>query len=329
MYILLLILVGLLGWYAYERKQRPTHAVEPGLHEEIEIPHDQEWEVYHNQISLCSKKLRICMDELDLPHESHHVDLIETRSYENLSRDFLKINPGFTVPVLVHNGHPVYESHEQIVYAAEQAGQRGRSLLGSTAEQRDQIARWIDETAIKGDPLSSDQETAGHAAPGLTIPIFTCMLNYIPWWRVVEGLLFHGDRRRPLAFSAMKARGIHKLPPPIQAIIAKSRDEMEARLDAAEQELGDGRTWICGETFTLADVGWMAILERLDEVDWTGFFFGQGRRPLTLAYWTRLKERPSYKRALGERSAIHLRALEDLRKAKEVAPEVREMLEPY
>ena len=110
MYILLLILVGLLGWYAYERKQRPTHAVEPGLHEEIEIPHDQEWEVYHNQISLCSKKLRVCMDELDLPYESHHVDLIETRSYENLSRDFLKINPGqYYNPYMAGDTTPNYE----------------------------------------------------------------------------------------------------------------------------------------------------------------------------------------------------------------------------
>ena len=26
------------------------------------------------------------------------------------------VNPAGTVPVLIHNGHPVYESHEQIVY---------------------------------------------------------------------------------------------------------------------------------------------------------------------------------------------------------------------
>ncbi|MEE3328393.1 MAG: glutathione S-transferase family protein, partial [Myxococcota bacterium] len=311
MYILILIVVGSAIWYVYEKKQRPTHAVAPGLHEEIEIPHTREWEVYHNQISLCSKKLRVCMAELGLPYESHHIDLIETRSYENLSREFLKINPGFTVPVLIHNGHPIYESHEQIVYAAEHAGSRGKALLGSTPEMQDEIAQWIDETAIKGDPLSSDRVTAGNAAPGLTIPIFTCMLTYIPWWRVGEGLLFHGDRRRPLAFSAMKARGIHKLPPPIQTLIRKARTDMSHRLDKAEECLKDGRHFICGESFTLADVGWMAILERIDEVDWIPFFFGDEKRPRTLAYWKRLKERPSYEAALGQRGAIHLRALED------------------
>jgi hypothetical protein len=29
---------------------------------------------------------------------------------------FLNINPAGTVPVLVHKEHPIYESHEQIVY---------------------------------------------------------------------------------------------------------------------------------------------------------------------------------------------------------------------
>ena len=31
------------------------------------------------------------------------------------------VNPAGTVPVLIHNGHPVYESHEQILYI-DQAG---------------------------------------------------------------------------------------------------------------------------------------------------------------------------------------------------------------
>lgn len=324
---LILILIGLGGWFVYEKAHRRTHTVTPGLHEEVNIPHAQEWELYQNQLSICSKKLRVCMEELDLPYQNHHIDLIETRCYENLSREFLKINPGFTVPVLIHDGHPVYESHEQIVYAAEHAGKKGLELLGHTQELRAEVSQWIDVTALKGDPITNTKGTAGNAAPGLTIPIFTCMLKYIPWWRVIEGLLFHGDRRRPALFLMLKLRGIHRLPPPAQAIIRKARNEMSQNLDAVEVLLGDDRTWICGGTFTLADVSWMAILERIDEVDWTHVFFGEDKRPATFAYWTRLKERPSYAAALGQRGSVHLRALEDLRKAKQVAPAVREALE--
>ena len=61
----------------------------------------------------------MCLAELGIPYKSHHIHLIETESYENLSRHFLAVNPGGLVPVLVHQGHPIYESHDQIRYAAE------------------------------------------------------------------------------------------------------------------------------------------------------------------------------------------------------------------
>ena len=58
-------------------------------------------------------------------YESNPVDLIETGRYENISRKFLQVNPAATVPVLLHNGHPIYESHEQLKYVAEQVDQQG------------------------------------------------------------------------------------------------------------------------------------------------------------------------------------------------------------
>ena len=315
------------AWWVYERTQRRTYAMSPGLHPEIDLPHSQEWEIYQNQISLCSKKLRVCMEELELPHASHPIDLVETGSYENLSRDFLKVNPGFTVPVLVHDGHPVYESHEQIVYAAEHAGPRGEQVMGATPELRSEVARWIDFGALKGDPLKGGPNRAGDSAPGLTIPIFTTMIAYIPWWRILEGLLFHGDRKRPLLFLMMKLRGIKRLPPPILAAVARSRENMGKHLDGLEEVLQDGRTWVCGETFTLGDVSWMAIFERLDEVDWADVFFGEGRRPRVRAYVARLKERPSYAAALSARGEIHVKALSDLQEAKRSSPDLRRALE--
>ncbi|NRA02823.1 MAG: glutathione S-transferase C-terminal domain-containing protein [Myxococcales bacterium] len=326
--MIIAILLGFLGWYLYERSQRRTHPMTPGLHAEIDLPHTQEWEIYQNSLSICSKKLRVCMEELRLPHLSHHIDLIETGSYENLSRRFLKVNPGFSVPVLVHNGHPVYESHDQIVYAAAHAGAKGAALLGETAELRAEVARWVDLGALKGNPLVGGEERAGNSAPGLTIPIFASMLRYIPWWRLGVGVLFHGQRRRPILFSILKLRGIHGLPPPAREAIRRARRNMSAHLDTLEQALADGRAWVCGETFTLADVSWMAILERLCEVDWIEVFLGQGKRPGVAAYWRRVQKRPSYEAALqSQRGDIAIRALQDLKDAKRSSPELREALE--
>ena len=61
------------------------------------------------------------MSEYDIPYESREVDLIETGRYQTLSRDFLKVNPSGLVPVLVHKGRPIYESHEQLSYLAAHA----------------------------------------------------------------------------------------------------------------------------------------------------------------------------------------------------------------
>ena len=327
MFGILVAIVVLVGWWVYERTQRRTHPVTPGLHPEIELPHTEEWEIYQNSISLCSKKLRVCMEELQLPHASHHIELIETGRYENLSRDFLKVNPGFTVPVLVHHGHPIYESHDQIVYAAEHGGSKGAQMLGVTPDERAEVARWVDQGAIKGNPLKSGAERAGNTAPGLTIPIFATMMAYIPWWRVGEGILFHGDVQRPLIFSALKFRGVHKLPPPALSAIRDSRENMGRHLDELEEVLSDGRDWVCGETFTLGDVGWMSLFARIEEVDWSDLFFGDGKRPRVSAYLERLKARPSYAAALDPCGEIQKKALADLREAKRASPKLRSQLE--
>ena len=327
LYLILLLLLGGIAWFLYEKRQRPTGELPPGLHEEILLPHEREWEIYENQLSFCSKKLRVCMQELGLDYVDQHIELVETSHYENLRRDYLRINPGFTVPVLVHHGHPIYESHEQIVYAAQHAGERGAELLGATPELRSQVNHWVEQGSLQGDPLEGDETRPGSGIPGLTIPLFATMIQYIPWSRLAEGVLFHGDRRRPLMFSAMKLLGLKKMPPPAVATIQKSRRSMSNHLDALEKLLSDERTWLCGDTFTLADINWMPIFERLDEADWSELLLNAEKRPAVAAYWARLKARPSYQKALIHRGEIHTRALQDIREAKRASPELRQQLE--
>ena len=69
--------------------------------------------LFHYSLSHHCKKVRLCLEEKNLPWREHHVDLFKQ---ENLEEDFLRINPNGTVPVLIHDGHPIYESHDQIQY---------------------------------------------------------------------------------------------------------------------------------------------------------------------------------------------------------------------
>jgi glutathione S-transferase len=264
---------------------------------------------------------------LGLAYTGHEIELIETGAYENIRPAFLRVNPGGTVPVLVHQGHSIYESHEQIVYAAQHAGEMGQRLLGSSPKGRAAVSQWVDFGALKGNPLDGGPDRAGDSIPALTFPLFAAMLPSIPWFRIVEGLLFHADRRRPLLFMVLKLRGLKGLPSPLLKTLKKARENMAGHLDHLEATLADGRPWVCGDQLTLADVGWVAILERLDEADWMDLYFGEGRRPAVVRYVERYRARPSYGTALSSRGAIQGNALEDIQRAKAESPALRKKLE--
>jgi len=322
---------GLVGWWAWEKSHRKTHPVPPGIQEDIDLGHEAEFELYHNALSLCSMKTRVCMAELQVPYKGHAIDLIETGSYQTLSRDFLAVNPAGTVPVLVHRGHPVYESHEQIRYAAAHAPPGSAALTPADPAARAEMERWIDMASLTDDPIRYPERSIGNAAPRLTLQLFAAMIEEIPYRNILEGLLFHFEKRRPLLFLTLKARGlerIHRLGLVMQ-LLAVGREHVNAHLDVLETQLTESRgPWILGEAFSLADVSWMVIFERLRQVDGEHVFIGGGLRPACTAYWKRLKERPSYAEAiLGYPHPLIDHGIQRLKEVKAADPELRKALE--
>ena len=323
--------VGLVGWWAWERSHRKTYSVPPGIQKDVHLVHEEEFELYHNPLSLCSMKTRVCMAELQIAYKGHAIDLIETGSYETLSRRFLAVNPAGTVPVLVHRGHPIYESHEQIRYAAAHAPPGSPSLVPADPGQREEMERWVDLSALTDDPIRYPERSVGNAIPRLTLQIFAAMIEKIPYRNILEGLLFHFDKRRPVLFLTLKAFGLermHRLKLVIQLVVV-GRKYVNAHLDTLEAKLVEsGGPWILGEAFTLADVSWMVIFERLRQVDNEHVFIGGGLRPACTAYWDRLKERPSYAEAiLGYPHPLIDHGIRRLMEAKAADPVLRNALE--
>jgi glutathione S-transferase len=289
------------AWYWRERGLRRTHAMAGGLHADRTLPHDAEFELYHNDFSLCSKKIRMCLAELGIPYASHHVDLIETGSYETLSRHFLAVNPAALVPVLVHEGHPVYESHDILPYAARHSADPQR-LVPQDETACAVMQRWIDRSSLTGDdPTQALEVSAGNCVPGLTVPLFAVMIRDIPVHRILEGLLFHRLKQRPVVFLVLKAKGLAGVPslPPVRKTVLASRRHMERHLDALAAQLEtSGGPWITGAQFTLADVSWAVILERIREADWVAELIEP--RPAVAAYRQRLRARPSWVSAMDD-----------------------------
>lgn len=296
MLVLSVVAAILALWLLIERGKRQTRAMPPGLHPDIVLPHTAQWTLYHNAFSLCSKKVRVCLAEYGVSYDSVPIDLIETGKYQNISREFLLVNPGATVPVLVHNGQPIYESHEQLTYVAA-AIDTANLLVPNDIALRQVMDDWVHKTSLIGDdPIESPESTVGNAIPGLTIPIFASMVAKISMLKILEGVLFHRIKQRAFFFGLMKLTGLPKtlMLKPINKIINRSMVAMYAHLDELEAQLmSSNGPWICGEQFTLADIGMMVVFDRLREGDWLERLVSQ--RPVLGVYWTALQQRQSYR----------------------------------
>jgi glutathione S-transferase len=317
----------LLAWYLWEKHHRRTYAMSGGLHEEILLPHAQEYELYHNGLSLCSKKVRVCLKELGIPFAEHPIDLIETGSYEVVSRHFLKVNPAGLLPVLVHNGHPIYESHDIITYCAQHASDDAPALIPEDTAEREVMESWQERASMKEERDLQVDHSAADCVAVLTVPLFASGMSEIPYHKLLDGLLFHRIKFRPFLFLLLKVRGLGGLPgmPPLVKQLGLAYAAMERHLDELEIQLGEG-PWICGEQFTLADVSWMVIFERLAEADWLASLVGPQQRPNIYAYWQRLHERPGYAGISEYRLPIVTRATGRIRDHKQAHPDFAETL---
>lgn len=286
---------SVLWWLRPGRK--PVVTIHPGLNEDITLPHTESLELYHNVLSGCSGKIRIGLAEKGVNYKSNHIHLIETGWYQTCSPDFKKINPGATVPVLVHNGHPIYESHHQIQYVEQMFD--GPTLR--PADKAEEVDYWVDYTSLTGEMFTDEsmQKRLGCCLPGVSIPLFISMVQEIPYHKILWGLLHHPNKERPLIFSSMKLFGprILNFSKPKDLVVrtgAAIRTHMKKLND---ETLADGRPYLVGDEYTLADVGMITIFERMDCAGFSHLYTDQ---PAVAAYWNRVKARSSYKEAIED-----------------------------
>ena len=67
-------------------------------------------------MSNCSQRVRLVLEEKAVDWTSHIIDLAKN---EHLTDDYQQLNPGGTVPTLVHDGKVVTDSNEILVYIDE------------------------------------------------------------------------------------------------------------------------------------------------------------------------------------------------------------------
>lgn len=235
-------------------------------------------ELYHNNISVCAQKVRLVLAEKDVPWTSRHIDL---KRGEHLTPEFLAINPRGLVPVLVHDGEVVVESTLICDYLDDVFPKP--LLKPDSPLARARMRLWpkrVDEGLhVACGTISFAAIFARQLRDGLSKEALEARLAQMPDPA-------RRERQRQLIELGLAA--------PFVKDAAKLHDKAIGEMDVA---LGDGRPWLMGEQFTLADVVMAPYVERLDRLTLAGFWQD---RPRVGDWLRRLKARPSFVRAFDE-----------------------------
>ena len=247
---------------------------------------NSEWVLFHNNFSLCSRKVRVCLEEYKVDYHPIHVHILETKDSENLTADFLRINPKATVPVLLHKNYPIYESHEQIEYLT--------NLYSNDSNASEFINEWNKRGSLIGDdPIEGIRDYAGNCVALLTQPLFIAMLKKINFSKFLKYFVNHPSKFRAFNFTLYKILGfsVFRTNSPHQKIALKAIKHLNIHFSDLNNHL-EAKKWIAGDTFSLADITWMVILHRLEELQLIDKLL-MNKENLK-KYYTSLKERKSF-----------------------------------
>jgi len=234
--------------------------------------------LYHFNNSVCSQKVRLVLVEKGLEWDEQVVDLFTLEQYEP---EYIKLNPKGVVPTVVHDG---------------------RAVIESTL-----ICEYLDD--VFPDPPLKPTDPAECAAmrvwtkavdegihEGVTAISFSAMFR-----ERMKGMSDEqrarryrniGDPARRDRDRAVFEHGVDS-PHVFNAIAA-----YEALFGKLEKVLADGRAWLMGDIYSLAEIGIAPYAARLEYLELLTVWVEH--RPAVAAWWERIKARPGYRMGLSD-----------------------------
>ncbi len=245
--------------------------------------------LYHAKWSLCSQMVRVAMEEKGLPYESNLIKLCDQYpEAENLSPEYLAINPKGIVPSLDLDGKTVTESTNIIKKLNSLSGENDIDLWPVDVDQG-KLNSWVEDTTLTdGVPFG---KTLGTAIPPFSLILINFMVKkYLSFFQAIKVFWKHPLRERGRGFLAMKFFNIHK------PIAASSYKVLVKSLMDIEKNLENSGPYFLGK-FSHIDINLMCCFHRLSDVRLEKLLEIE-ELPNIKKYWELLKSRDSYQKCI-------------------------------
>ena len=230
--------------------------------------------------------VRVALAEKGLSYESKLIKLCDQYpEAENLSPEYLAINPKGIVPSLDLDGEIVLESTNIIKRINSLSGDINIDLWPDDVDQ-EKLNAWVEETTLTdGVPFG---KSLGTAIPPFSLILINKMIQkYLSVFQTIKVFWNHPFRERGRFFLVMKFFNIQK---PVAAqsykVLAKSLMEIEANL-------AKSGPFFLGK-FSHIDINLMCCFHRLTDVK-LDKLLDLEELPNLSKYWKLLKGRDSYK----------------------------------
>lgn len=248
-------------------------------------------ELYHFKNSICSERARMVLDEKGVEDwVNHHVDLFKG---EQFSDSYKALNPKAQTPTLVHNGQVIRESSIICDYIDQVFD--GPALKPTDPVTLAQMREWI---------KTSDEQLYETVAALSFATIFARTFKDKGAAEKEAHFRSQTDLGRVMRQRSCVEDGFAS-PYVVRGVnnVMKLMDEMEAVLK-------DGRTWLMGDQFTLAEINYTPFLARIEALDlFAPFLEGHAH---VQNWWDRCKARASYVKAeVGPAQGAEARRYQD------------------
>ncbi|WP_028865904.1 glutathione S-transferase family protein [Psychromonas aquimarina] len=196
--------------------------------------------LYHFGFSNCAMRVRIALEEKGLEWQSHLVDIMKG---EQLTKEYIGINPNAVVPTLVDNGVVIIDSADIIDYLDKEYS--AGSLRPGSQENEQQMYDWV--YLARDNHLSI--KTYMYANVGLLEKMKRtpeAMEEYRKNQTFDSALLeFHERFNSNEGFSK---EDLHKATTVIDDCFAQMNERLK------------DHDWLAGDNFSLADIAWIPQL---------------------------------------------------------------------